>query len=93
MYRFYVSSYAKGKEKGLYVCTLDETKNELHLNKHIPTEDFPSYVIKKDDYLVKGECGIDVTSVKDLKGMKYCKVTSANYNIFGSNQHIKVGGV
>ena len=51
MYRFYVSSYAKGKEKGLYVCTLDETKNELHLNKHIPTEDFPSYVIKKDDYL------------------------------------------
>ena len=52
-----------------------------------------SIVIKKDDYLVKGECGIDVTSVKDLKGMKYCKVTSANYNIFGSNQHIKVGGV
>ena len=51
MYRFYVSSYAKGKEKGLYVCTLDETKNELHLNKHIPTEDFPSYVIKKDDFL------------------------------------------
>ena len=42
-----------------------------------------SIVIKKDDYLVKGECGIDVTSVKDLKGMKYCKVTSANYNIFG----------
>ena len=41
----------KRQEKGLYVCTLDETKNELHLNKHIPTEDFPSYVIKKDDYL------------------------------------------
>ena len=51
VYRFYVSSYAKGKEKGLYVCNLDETKNELHLNKHVPTDDFPSYVIKKDDYL------------------------------------------
>lgn len=49
--------------------------------------------IKKDDYLVKGECNIDMTTVKDLKGKQYCKVTSANYNMFGSNQHIKVGGV
>lgn len=52
-----------------------------------------SIAIKKDDYLAKGECNIDMTSVKDLKGREYCKVTSANYNIFGSNQHIKVGGV
>lgn len=52
-----------------------------------------SISVKKDDYLVKGECEIDMTTVKDLKGEQYCKVTSANYNIFGSNPHIKVGGV
>lgn len=52
-----------------------------------------SVSIKKDDYLVKGECNIDMTTVKDLKGKQYCKVTSANYNMFGSNKHIKVGGV
>ena len=52
-----------------------------------------SVIIKKDDYLVKGECDIDMTTVKDLKGTKYCKVTATNYNAFGSNQHIKVGGV
>ena len=37
----------KEKKKVFMYVTLDETKNELHLNKHIPTEDFPSYVIKK----------------------------------------------
>ncbi len=52
-----------------------------------------SISIKKDDYLVKGECNIDMATVKDLKGEQYCKVTAANYNTFGSNQHIKVSGV
>lgn len=49
--------------------------------------------IKKDDYLVKGICNIDITTAKDLKGTECCKVTSANYNTYGANQHIKVGGV
>ena len=49
--------------------------------------------IKKDDYLVKGICDIDMTTAKDLKGTECCKVTSANYNTFGANPHIKVGGV
>lgn len=49
--------------------------------------------IKKDDYLVKGICDIDMTTAKDLKGTVYCKVTSANYNTYGANPHIKVGGV
>ena len=49
--------------------------------------------IKKDDYLVKGICDIDMATVKDLKGTECCKVTSANYNTFGANPHIKVGGV
>ena len=48
---------------------------------------------KKDDYLVKGICDIDMTTAKDLKGTECCKVTSANYNTFGANPHIKVGGV
>lgn len=34
-----------------------------------------------------------MATVKDLKGEQYCKVTAANYNTFGSNQHIKVSGV
>lgn len=49
--------------------------------------------IKKDDYLVKGICDIDITTAKDLKGTECCKVTSANYNTYGANPHIKVGGV
>ena len=49
--------------------------------------------IKKDDYLVKGISDIDITTAKDLKGTEYCKVTSANYNTYGANPHIKVGGV
>ncbi len=49
--------------------------------------------IKKDDYLVKGICDIDMATAKDLKGTECCKVTSANYNTFGVNPHIKVGGV
>ena len=48
---------------------------------------------KKDDYLVKGICNIDITTAKDLKGTECCKVTSANYNTYGANPHIKVGGV
>ena len=49
--------------------------------------------IKKDDYLVKGICDIDMATVKDLKVTEYCKVTSATNNTFGANPHIKVGVV
>ena len=42
------------------------------------------------DYIVKGECPVDMVTVKDLKPYEYFKVTLSNYNDFGDNQHIKV---
>lgn len=52
-----------------------------------------SVVIAKDDYIVKGKCTVKMQTVKDLNGTDYVKVTSANYNQFGNNPHIKVVGV
>lgn len=52
-----------------------------------------SVVIEKDDYIVKGECFVKMQTVKNLNGTDYAKVTSANYNQFGNNPHIKVVGV
>ena len=49
--------------------------------------------IKKDDYLVKGDCKVDMQTVKDLDGLDKTRITSANYNTFGGNPHIKVVGV
>lgn len=49
--------------------------------------------IKKGDYIVKGNCQFEIETVKDLKGQEYFLVTTANYNGFGSNPHIKVVGV
>lgn len=42
------------------------------------------------DYIVKGECPVDMVTVKDLKQYEYFKVTLANYNDFGDNRHIRV---
>lgn len=52
-----------------------------------------SIEIKKDDYLVKGDCQIVMQTIKDLDGLDKARVTSANYNAFGGNPHIKVVGV
>ena len=52
-----------------------------------------SKVVVKDDYIVKGACSVEMQTVKDLKETDYVKVTSANYNRFGNNPHIKVVGV
>lgn len=49
-----------------------------------------SIVVKKDDVLVKGNCPVEMETVKDLDGYRYFKATSANYNYFGDNPHIKV---
>ena len=48
---FYVSSYAKGNDKGIYIINLDESTNELSLVNHLDTQDFPSYMITKDNHL------------------------------------------
>ncbi len=52
-----------------------------------------SVKIKKDDYLVKGDCKVDMQTIKDLGGLDKTRITSANYNTFGGNPHIKAVGV
>lgn len=51
-----------------------------------------SIVLKKDDYVVKGNCDVVMETVKDLDGLEKTKITSVNYNTFGSNPHIKAVG-
>lgn len=46
--------------------------------------------VKKEDIIIKGNCNINMQTVKDLAGVEYFKVTSANHNAFGGNPHIKV---
>lgn len=46
--------------------------------------------IGKGDYIVKGDCLVEMQTVKDLEGYDYHKVTKANYNSSGLNPHIKV---
>lgn len=52
-----------------------------------------SIALKKDDYIVKGNCEIDIETVEDLKNMENTRITSVNYNMFGGNPHIKAVGV
>lgn len=49
--------------------------------------------VKKDDYIVKGNCNIRMETVKDLEGKEKIRVTSVNHNTFGGNHHVKVVGV
>lgn len=48
--------------------------------------------VKKDDIILKGNCPVEMRTVKDLEGYKYFKVVTANYNSFGDEPHIKVVG-
>ena len=49
-------------------------------------------LVKKDDYLVKGQCSVQMKTAKDLAGTEHFKVSAANYNRYGGNPHIKVTG-
>lgn len=51
-----------------------------------------SIALKKDDYIVKGNCNVEMQTVKDLDGLEKTKITSVNYNTFGGNPHIKAVG-
>ena len=51
-----------------------------------------SIVLKKDDYVVRGSCCVDMRTVKDLEGLEKARITSVNYNTFGGNPHIKAMG-
>ncbi|UTB43644.1 hypothetical protein NKF89_04995 [Agathobacter rectalis] len=70
--------------------TAEGRKNQDVITIRIPDI---SVSVKKDDYIVKGMCDIAPQTVKDLDGLEKVRVTSANYNTFGGNPHIKVVGV
>ena len=70
--------------------TAEGRKNQDVITIRIPDT---SASAKKDDYIVKGACNINMQTVKDLDGFEKVRVTSANYNTFGGNPHIKVEGV
>lgn len=70
--------------------TAEGRKNQDVITIRIPDI---SVSVKKDDYIVKGMCDIAPQTVKDLDGFEKVRVTSANYNTFGGNPHIKVVGV
>lgn len=52
-----------------------------------------SVMIKKGDLIVKGKCLVEMHVAKDIKDYEHFSVTSANYNYFGCNPHIKVVAV
>lgn len=70
--------------------TTEGLKSEDMLSVRIPDT---TIVIKKDDYIVKGECPVEMNTLKDLVAYEYYKVTKANYNMFGNCKHIRVVGV
>ncbi len=45
MKTFYIASYGKNKDKGIYTLTLNEENLEMNLIEHIETVDYPSYII------------------------------------------------
>lgn len=49
--------------------------------------------IQKGDYIVKGNCDVEMVTVKSLSGISHYCVTGVNYNAFGSRPHVKVVGV
>lgn len=69
--------------------TTDGRKNADVYTIRIPDT---SVKLKKDDYVVKGKCDVEMQTVKDLQGLERCKITSVNYNTFGGNPHIKAVG-
>lgn len=71
-------------------ATTEGTKGNGSCTIRIPDTDA---VVKREDYIVKGNCTIEMQTVKDLKAFEFIKVLGVNYNTFGSNPHIKVVGV
>lgn len=47
MHTFYVSSFGKNTNKGIYIVHFDETSDELSIIQHIVTKDYPSYMVTK----------------------------------------------
>lgn len=51
MHTFYVSSFGKNSNKGIYIVHFDENNDELSIVQHIVTKDYPSYMVIKDNNL------------------------------------------
>lgn len=51
MKTFYVASYGKGDDKGIYIVSFNEETLELKKIQQILTQDFPSYLIAKNKEL------------------------------------------
>ena len=48
---FYVSSYGKNDDKGVYIINFNEETHAFKLVQHIVTQDYPSYMVTKDNTL------------------------------------------
>ena len=48
---FYVSSYGKNDDKGIYILKFDKETLQMKLIQQIVTRDYPSYMITKDHIL------------------------------------------
>lgn len=53
------------------------------------------WTLQNDDWIVIGECQVDIGRPSDLKDLrsKYCKIISYSDNRFGGLPHWRVGGV
>ncbi len=77
--------YKQGKSS----ITTEGLKNADVYTIRIPDT---SVKLKKDDYVVKGNCDVKIQTIKDLDGVEKTRITSVNCNIFGNNPHIKAVG-
>lgn len=50
MVKIYIASYGEGSDKGIYVVDMDEN-GKLSLCQHLETEDYPSYLVRKNQYI------------------------------------------
>jgi 6-phosphogluconolactonase len=51
MKNFYIASYGKDLDKGIYIINLNEETLEMKLTEHIKISDYPSYLICSDSSL------------------------------------------
>ena len=70
--------------------TTDGLKTADTVTVRIPDMDV---FVDKGDIIVKGNCEIEAETLRDLEKVSYFKVTTANYNMFCDNPHIKVVAV
>ena len=47
----YIAGYGEKQDRGIYVLALDEKTNQVTCKQHLETADYPSYLIRKKDFL------------------------------------------